>query len=79
MDAPGFAVVLSLGGLVLTLLDLVALGLGVVGVAQRRGKRVFAVLGIIASVLVLVLIYELWITWEPPIHDRPPGFPSTSR
>lgn len=78
-DAPGFAALLSSGGSVLILLDLVALGLGVVGVAQRRGSRVFAVLGILVSILVLALIYELGIAWEPPLHDRPPGFPSTSR
>ena len=72
-DAPDAALLISFGVLMLALLDLVALGLGVAGVAQRRHKKALAVLGILVSVL--ALIHELWIAWEPPSY-LPPGFPT---
>ena len=48
---------LTLVLLVLLLLDVVALGLGMAGVLQRRRKRQYALLGMACSVLVLVVAY----------------------
>ena len=75
-DAPGAALLVSFGILMLALLDLVALGLGIVVVVQRRRKKALAVSGILVSVVVLALVHELWFAWEPPSY-LPPGLPTS--
>ena len=70
-DAPGLGLLILFGGLILVLLDLVALGFGIAGVVQRLRKRTFASLGIVISILVLALIYAQGIAWEP--STGPPG------
>lgn len=76
IDAPGAGLLFALGGLGLILLNLVALGLGVTGLLRERRRRALSMLGIVASILVIVLIYELGIAWEPPPPELPPGFPT---
>ena len=70
-DAPGLGLLILFGGLMLVLLDLLALGFGIAGVVQRPRKRTFAFLGIVVSVLVLTLVYTQGIIWETP--TGPPG------
>ena len=62
IDASGLATVFALGILVSLLLTVVALALGVVGMLQRRRKRLFALLGsAIGAVVLLVASYGfLW-------------------
>lgn len=50
----GTAVAIGLLIILCALTDLAAAGLGIAGVIQRRRKRVFAVLGVVLSVLTLL-------------------------
>ena len=70
-DAPSLGLLILFGGLVLILLDLVALALGIAGVARRLRKRTLAFLGIVVSLLVLAVIYMYGIRLETP--PAPPG------
>ena len=57
---PRFAILLVLVMLVCLLFVLVALVLGVAGMLQRRRKKRYALLGALASVLVLAVAYYAW-------------------
>ncbi len=56
-DTPGLAVVLVLVMPVCLFFVVVAVGLGIAGILQRRRRRVLAVLGTFFSVLILVVAY----------------------
>ena len=58
---PRFAILLVLVMLVCLLFVLVALVLGVAGMLQRRRKKRYALLGALASVLVLAVAYYAWL------------------
>jgi hypothetical protein len=60
-DAPRLALLLVLVMLVCLFFVVVALGLGIAGVLQRRRKKLYAVLGAFVSVLVLVVAYYAWL------------------
>ena len=62
IEASGLATVFALGILGSLLLIVVALVLGVVGMLQRRRKRLFALLGTAISVAVLLVAFYgfLW-------------------
>lgn len=53
--------VIGLLGLVLGVVDVVALVLGIVGLCQKERKKLFAILGTVCSVLVLLLIAGLFL------------------
>src|SRR5919205_177232 len=56
-DTPGVAVVLFLVMPVCLFFVVVALGLGIVGILQRRRRRLFGVLGTSVSVIILAVAY----------------------
>jgi hypothetical protein len=56
-DIPGLAVLLVLVIPVCLFFVVVAMGLGIAGILQRRRRRLFAVLGTFFSVLILVVAY----------------------
>ena len=64
-DETGFGFLVLMLGLMTVLSELVALGLGIAGVFQRRRKRTFAFLGIVCSVLALVLGYAQDVILPP--------------
>ena len=63
-DETGYAYLVLLLVLATLLCQIVALGLGVAGVLQRRRRRLFALLGIACSVLVVATI----LSWAGPIN-----------
>ena len=63
IEASGLATVLALGMLGSLLLTVVALVLGVVGMLQRRRRRLFALLGSAVSVVVL-LVASYGFLWD---------------
>jgi hypothetical protein len=63
IDASGLATVFAFGILGSLLITVVALVLGVVGVLQRRRRRLFALLGIAISVVVL-LVASYGLLWD---------------
>jgi hypothetical protein len=58
---PRFAILLVLVMLICLLFVVVALGLGIAGMLQRRRKKRYAVLGAFISVLVLLVAYYAWL------------------
>lgn len=65
IEAPGTGLVFLFVVALLVLVDLIALSLGVAGLAQRRRRKTFASLGIIVGLLVLVLVYTQGFAWQP--------------
>ena len=65
---PRLAILLVLVMLTSLLFVLVALVLGVAGMLQRRRKKVYALLGALASILVLVVAYYAWLAPVLKLH-----------
>nr|MDP9457807.1 hypothetical protein [Actinomycetota bacterium] len=63
LDASGLATVFALGILGSLLVTVVALVLGVVGLLQRRRRRLFALLGTAVSAVVL-LVASYGFLWD---------------
>jgi MFS family permease len=65
-DGTGFGFGIMMLVLMTILSELVAFGLGIAGVVQRRRRRLFAFLGIACSVLVLVAAFTQNVIFPAP-------------